>query len=183
MRAHFGAAEAMGLSCACVFVDAINAFATLWARCAVRLPESDEYCAGALMALGLGQAEIADLLSEARRIAEWGQAPDHLIAVVSAFQRHCWTARNFDSGILRPAVGVQAGVPMADVIACMALSVISRRIRPVLLEARLCAPLDQAPGLLAFGDSVDVPLQPFLVTHVGIVDDECFPSSHLQKAQ
>ena len=80
------------------------------------------------MALGLEQAEIIDLLSEARRIAEWGQAPDHLISVVSAFQRHSWTARNFDSGVLRPAVGVQAGVPMADVIACMALSVISRRI-------------------------------------------------------
>ena len=95
--------------------------------------------------------------------------------MVSAFQRHSWTARSFDSGVLRPAVGVQAGVPMADVIACMALSVISRRSRPVLMEAGLGAPLDVAPGLLAFGDTIDTPQQPFVVTHVGIVDDECFP--------
>ncbi len=58
MRSYFGAAEAMRTSCACLFVDAVNAFATCWARSAVDLPESDEHCIRALTDIGLEEPAI-----------------------------------------------------------------------------------------------------------------------------
>ena len=100
MRAYVGAAESMHSSCACIFVDAINAFATLWARSAVVLPTCDEHCVASLIAIGLPLDEIHSILSDARRHAEWGCAPTHLTATVSAFQAHAWAARDFDVGVL-----------------------------------------------------------------------------------
>ena len=64
---------------------------------------------------------------------------------------------------------------MADVVACMALSAITRRIRPQLLLAGLCAPLEVGPGRRMFGTSIPLPQVPFQTMHIGIVDDECFP--------
>ena len=64
---------------------------------------------------------------------------------------------------------------MADVIACMALSAIARRIRPQLIALGVCSQLDMDAGRRAFGDAIPEPSLPFRAVHIGILDDECSP--------
>ena len=64
---------------------------------------------------------------------------------------------------------------MADVIACLALSAITKRIGAEIEALGLVAQLDQAPGSETFGGSGLMLRGALLARNVGIVDDECFP--------
>ena len=175
MEACSAVAYANSQSLIRLFIDVVQAFPSIVASLSIPLPSRDVATATLLTDLGFSLADVDDIVRSGVGAAEWASTSSHMKRVLAAFQEDQWVAQDFSGGVMAASVGCSAGVPLAGVIAVVALSGITRRIH-VALEAlgigihlsTAEAHSDLDPGSLLVSEPAP------RVTNFGIVDDDVY---------
>ena len=170
-----------------LFIDVIQAFASIVVALCLPMEERASDARTLLAASGLSNTDIDSILADGHAAEEWRGTSEHLLAVVSGFQREQWVAADYHGGVMCPQVGTTAGVPLAGLVACAAISTCTRRIKGRLLDDGLLMILD--------GDEAQRWLDPEgrmrwpsdeAFANVGIVDDDVYahlcPASEVEPA-
>lgn len=125
-----------------IFLDVVQAFASILVALSLTLPARNVDTDLTLSALGFTATEIEETWSENAQSQVWSRTSPHLRELVSAFQEWQWNSVDFAPGIATATHGTSAGVPLAGLVAALALSKITRRILARLEALDLLAPMD-----------------------------------------
>ena len=172
----FGAiGAAMEKTVARVYIDVVQAYASIVTALTIPLEDNVETARALLAEGGFSAADIDEIFRDGANQLEWDNTPEHLRCVVAAFQEAQWIAADYADQILVPKIGTSAGVPLAGLVACAALSQCTRRIKCRLKEAGLVCEFDcsRAHSRLDPGDALEWEAGTDLC-NVGIVDDDVF---------
>ena len=158
-----------------VYIDVVQAYASIVTALTIPLEDNVEAARLLLAEGGFSEDDIDEIILDGARQLEWDDTPDHVRSLVAAFQEAQWIAADYADQILVPKIGTSAGVPLAGLVACAALSQCSRRIKGRLKEAGLVCEFEcshaksrlDPGGIFERDASTDL-------CNVGIVDDDVF---------
>ena len=111
-----------------VYVDVVQAFASIVAALTLPMSGRDDVIGAILSEHGFSSDEVVSIVEEGRNQSEWDGTSEHLRKLVGAFQDSQWISTDYGTGVLAPKAGTPAGVPLAGLAACVALSNVTRRI-------------------------------------------------------
>ena len=94
--------------------------------------------------------------------------------LLAALQEDQWVAVDNSGGVVAQQIGTAAGLPLSGLIAAIALSGVTRRIRSRLEVEGLVVYIDPSEARSEFGDELlDWPVS-HVWSEIGIVDDEAY---------
>ena len=172
-QAFGGVAASMRLTLAKLYVDVVQAFASIIVSLILPLPERHGSAREVLRNMNFTSGEVDEILNDAAVADEWSKTAEHMRYLVAAMQRHQWMATDFDGGVLAAHVGTAAGVPLAGIVAVVALSKITRKIRAELHAAGLALMFPTADADAYFGGGFEW-AEVVNVGNFGVVDDDVF---------
>ena len=112
-----------------VFVDVVQAFASIVAGLHLPLSGREPTNRDMLGTAGFTVAEMDEILKEGKAQEEWDNASVHMRNLVAAMQDFQWAAADFSPGVMQPMIGTSAGVPLAGLVASITLSKVTKSIR------------------------------------------------------
>jgi len=142
------AAMALNMSCAIVFVDVVNAFASLLRRIVFDFDGGDEAWLHQLRATGFSDADITAIY-DSIRLYDWrvhfddsatgGSAKSQFMSFRLAEQvySHSWVSQEYLNHVIRVTSGSSAGYPLADLVYSLAMARVLTCLRSTLANAEL----------------------------------------------
>ena len=130
-------ASAGGQTLVRVFMDVIQAFPSIMVALSLPLADRHDDTVTFLAEAGFGHDEVSDILASNAAASEWTEVSQHFQEVMARFQEDQWMSVDQATGVMSSMVGCAAGVPLAGIIAIVALSKVTRRIQARLLAANL----------------------------------------------
>ena len=116
--------------CVAMFsLDVIQAIASIVVALCLPMEERVADARELLVVAGFGDLGIDSIFADGHAADEWRGTSEHLLAVVSGFQTGQWISTDCHGGVFCSKVGTMAGVPLAGLIACAAISMRTRRIK------------------------------------------------------
>ena len=132
-------AKTQGLTLVRVFMDVVQAFPSILVALSLPLEDRHVDTIKFLEAAGFGNEEVADIIESNRSAQEWEAVSLHFQEVVAGFQEDQWMSVDQAPGVMASLVVCAAGVPLAGLVAIVALSKITRRIQARLVASDVIA--------------------------------------------
>ena len=118
--------------------------------------------------------QVHQLIAETEAANEWANAPHHVVKMIEALNTNIWISCDHYAGVVVPATGSLAGVPLADLVAVVALSVVMGSVRNRLDALGLVKSFETGPAYSAMG--IPAGCRPTTdIAVISIVDDNVFP--------
>ena len=150
-----GNVGAMGISVGqCLlrlFVDVVQAFPWIVVELSLPLPDRSEDTRTLLKEAGFADLDIDAIKAGHVDAVEWSGSSEHFHRVMAQFQEDQWMSCDHAAGIMAAFIGTAAGLPLAGIIAAIALSKVSRSIQDRLQRLGLVARIPTVDAKAAMG--------------------------------
>lgn len=173
VRAVCEAAKKQGVSCACLFVDVIAAFASLLRRIIFDVDDGDEAWIAKFRKCGFSEVDIkaiydyicnhTDMHTEMHDDSPQGKVDAYCHSISEQWYTNSWASQDGLPHVIKVDIGSAAGVPLADLLHSLAMAKILSSFRDGLSDAGVSSTLNingvpQVIDEASFVDDVVVPI-------------------------